>query len=496
MKILFATSEAVPFAKTGGLADVSGALPIHLAKLLQEPCVILPAYRDAFEAGLPIEETGVEFEIEIGSKRVPGKFLKTHLPGGISDDRPVTAYLVDQPLYYNRDGIYGDAGGEYKDNCERFVFFSRAVLEAVRLLNLSPDVIHCNDWTTGLIPALLKIEYASRPGYENIASLLTIHNIAYQGTFWHWDMLLTGLDWKYFNWNQMEFYGQLNLLKTGLVFADAISTVSPTYAEEIQSAPLGCGLEGVLAHRREALFGILNGVDYAEWNPATDKHLPHNYDEQTWESGKAACKRDLQQELGLTVRDDVPLVGFVGRLAEQKGIGLIAEVMEQWLAQNEVQWVILGTGDRDYENLLQRLAERFPGKLATVLKFSNVLAHRIEAAADLFLMPSRYEPCGLTQMYSLKYGTIPLVHRTGGLADTITNCTDETLTAGTANGFSFDEFNAESFGEALRRACVAWDNKPLWRRLVQIGLRQDWSWAASADKYVELYAKTMELQAK
>ena len=486
MKVLIATSESVPFAKTGGLADVCGALPIELARLGHWAGVILPAYRQVRYCGLPMEPMGIEFIVSIGSKTVPGRLLKSHLAGS---DVPV--YLVEQDAYFDRPELYRANGEDYPDNCERFVFFCRAVMEAVRLLDLDLDVIHANDWQTGLIPAYLKIEYHALPRYRRIASLLTIHNIAYQGNFWHWDMLLTGLDWKYFNWHQMEFFGHLNLLKTGMVFADSISTVSPRYAEEIQTPEFGRGLEGVLQHRREVLSGILNGIDVEVWNPATDKHLPAHYSAETVTLGKPSCKAALQRELGLAERPDVPLVGLIGRLEDQKGFDLVAKVIPEWVPSTEVQWAILGKGEPEYHELFSDLARKFPKQVAVRLEFSDPLAHRIEAGVDLFLMPSRYEPCGLNQMYSLRYGTVPVVRQTGGLADTIVDATSDTLAAGTANGFSFREDGPAALSETLRRAVDAFRRPEVWTRLIAIGMRQDWCWARSAEKYDRLYQETV-----
>ncbi len=487
MNILLATSEAVPYAKTGGLADVCGALPIELERLGHQVSLIMPAYRKARYSGVAWEPMDIGFIVPIGSKMVSGRLLRSRMPG--SD---VTVYLVDQDQYFDRDQLYGSGGKDYIDNCERFVFFARAVLEAIRLLDLDVDLLHANDWQTGLVPAYLKLEYARAPRYEHIATLLTIHNMAYQGQFWHWDMLLTGLDWKYFNWREMESHGKLNLLKTGLVYADAINTVSPRYAEEIQSAPFGCGLEGVLQHRHDAMYGILNGIDSDEWDPATDPDLAANYDERTVFEVKPQCKRALQQEVGLPEEPDVPLLGFVGRLAEQKGIDLVAEVAQRWVQSHEVQWVLLGTGEPKYHRLFRALADRFPQKVAARLEFSNPLAHRIEAGADMFLMPSRYEPCGLNQLYSLRYGTVPVVRATGGLADTIQGVTEGAADPGEANGFSFAEYSPLALNETLRRACEAYHNRPFWQKLVATGMRQDWSWARSAAEYVKLYETTLE----
>jgi len=486
VNILLATSEAVPFAKTGGLADVCGALPLALAQLGHQVSVVMPAYRQTRYCGQRIEPMGIDFIVPIGSKMVTGHLLRSTLPGG---DVPV--YLVEQDQYYDRDELYSVDGKDYVDNCERFVFFSRAVLEAVRLLDMQVDVLHVNDWQTGLVPAYLKIEYASVPRYEHIATLLTVHNLSYQGQFWHWDMLLTGLDWKYFNWRQMEFHGNLNLLKTGMVFADAISTVSPRYAQEIQSSPLGCGLEGVLQHRREDLSGILNGIDPNEWDPKNDPHLAVNYDAATVEQGKAACKAALQQELGLPLEPKTPLVGIVGRLIDQKGFDLIAEVMQRWVQSNDAQWAILGSGQAKYHQLLETLAGRFPQRVALRLGFSNPLAHRIEAGADIFLMPSRFEPCGLNQLYSLRYGTLPVVRATGGLADTITGY-DPQSPHPAANGFVFHEYSGMALDECLRQACDAYRREEVWKSLMAVGMAQDWSWQRSAREYVELYRKIMD----
>lgn len=489
MKILFVATEAVPFAKTGGLADVCGALPGELAALGHEVTLIMPAFRQVYRAGRAIEPLGIPLEIPIGAKTVRGELLRGKLDGD------VTVYFVKQDEYYDRDGLYGDSGGDYKDNCERFVFFNRAVMDAIRLVDLQVDVLHAHDWMAALALAYLATEYRAVPGYEQIASLFTIHNLAYQGTFWHWDMLLTGLDWKHFNWKEMEFFGNLNLMKTGLVFADMLSTVSPRYAQEIQSAPLGCGLEGVLQHRRNSLKGIVNGVDYAAWNPETDSHLAARYNAVNFADGKAACKRALQEELGLPVRADVPLLGFIGRLADQKGFDLIENIVGEWVDTTDVQWAFLGTGDAKYHRLIENLVQRHPERLAARLTFSEPLAHRIEAGADMFLMPSRYEPCGLNQLYSLRYGTVPIVRATGGLADTITDVNDDTLADNTATGFSFNDYNPQALSQTLRRAEATFREKPeVWRQIVTTGMKQDWSWGRSARAYVDLYRQALAVR--
>ncbi|MGA2033714.1 MAG: glycogen synthase GlgA [Thermoguttaceae bacterium] len=486
MNILFATSEATPFAKTGGLADVCGALPIELARLGHQAAVILPAYRQVQYCGMPIEPLGIDFIVPIGSKMVAGHLARSYMPGG-----QVPVYLIKQDQYFDRDQLYGADGKDYIDNCERFVFFSRAVLEAIRLLDLHVDVLHANDWQTGLVPAYLKIQYRQVPRYQRIGTLFTIHNMAFQGQFWHWDMLLTGLDWKYFNWHQMEFHGKLNLLKTGMVFADSISTVSPRYAREIQTSPLGCGLEGVLQYRHEVLSGILNGMDAMEWDPATDRHLAAKYGADTVAQGKPLCKAALQREMGLPVEPHIPLLASVGRLTDQKGFDLIGEAIQRWVQTNDAQWVILGTGQPKYHRLFESLAQRFPHRVAVRLEFSNPLAHRIEAGADMFLMPSRFEPSGLNQMYSLKYGTVPVVRATGGLADTITGYGHPSEKSEPANGFTFEEYSPLAFSETLRYACDVYQQPEIWKQLIDTGMRQDWSWATRAKQYLDLYLQTV-----
>jgi starch synthase len=440
---------------------------------------------------MAIEPMGIDFIVPIGSKTMTGHLHRAALP---HSDVPV--YLVRQDQYYDRENLYWDGSKEYVDNCERFVFFSRAVLESIRLLELDIDIIHANDWQTGLVPAYLRIEYQGIPRYSKISCLLTIHNIVYQGQFWHWDMLLTGLDWRYFNWHQMEFFGKLNLLKTGIVFSDSLSTVSPRYAQEIQTPEYGAGLQGVLQYRRDVLTGILNGIDVKVWNPQTDPHLPANYTADTVTDGKPQCKAALQRELGLPELPDVPVMGIIGRLDHQKGLDMVAEVVPDWVAKSDIQWIILGTGDQNLESRFRQLSLDHPSKVSCQLKFSADLAHRIEAGVDMFLMPSRYEPCGLNQMYSLRYGTVPIVRSTGGLADTIVDANEQTLTDGSANGFCFQEDNPRALDEAIRRAYDAFRRPEMWLRLIQTGMGQDWSWKRSAAHYVQLYEQTIKRRAQ
>ncbi|WP_442483989.1 glycogen synthase GlgA [Aeoliella sp. SH292] len=486
MNVLFASAEAVPFAKTGGLGDVCGSLPRELVARGVRTSLVIPAFRQALNCGQPIEPTGIEFEVPIAGQQVHGRILKSVLP-----DSDVPVYLVDQPSYYDRPELYREAGNDYNDNCERFVFFNRAVLEVIDQILPDTQIVHAHDWTAGLVPVYLKTITGHNVAFGDIASLFTIHNLAYQGSFWHWDMELTGLDWKYFNWQQMEFYGKLNFMKSALVFADAVSTVSPTYAKEIQHSEHGCGLEGVLQDRSQDLFGVLNGCDYGEWNPEADAFLPQQFNAENFVAGKAECKRALQQELGLPQKAETPLVVIVGRLADQKGFDLIAPLIPQFASRGAVQFAILGTGEPHYHALLSDLASKYPDQVAVRLEFSNALAHRFEAAGDLFLMPSRYEPCGLNQMYSLRYGTVPIVRATGGLADTITDGTDHALSNGTANGFSFVEYTSDALASTIERALSLYRSPDAWRRLVRTGMNQDWSWRTSAQQYVHVYEETL-----
>ena len=490
MNVAVIASEAVPFAKTGGLADVAGALPPALERQGHRAALFLPCYQRVWKASPPLAATGLTLRVPIGAKVVEGHVYKTTLPG--SD---VAVYLIDQPAYFDRAGLYQVEGTDYPDNAERFIFFERAVLETIRLLDLRFDVLHCNDWQTGLIPVYLRELYQGVPGLAGAATLLTIHNLAYQGAFWHWDMPLTGLDWRLFNWRQLEFHGRINFLKAGLVFADLLSTVSPTYAEEIQGPALGCGLDGLLRDRRGDLSGIVNGIDMSVWNPSVEPMLALRYDAATVTAGKAACKAQLQRRACLPERPDVPLFAQIGRLDPQKGWDLLAEVADD-LLRGDVQMVVLGEGQPRYHELLDRLAAKHVGKLRAFLEFSSPLAHQIEAGADIFLMPSLYEPCGLNQLYSLAHGTVPLVRATGGLADTVVDVAPESLAAGTATGFAFPEPTPRSLQSAIDRALALWPDRDAWGRLVQAGMRSDWSWDRSAAAYCSLYEEAARRAAR
>jgi starch synthase len=489
-KLLLVASEVVGFAKTGGLADVAGALPRALERRGHECAIVVPLYRSTRSGPIAISPTPHSFSVPVGTKTVPGRLWRATLPNS-----NVTVHLIEQPDYFERDdpsagrGLYQFAlpdgqKRDYPDNCARFVFFCRAALEAMALLDYWPDVIHANDWQTGLIPVYLKEESRKTPEHDRIGSLFTIHNIAYQGLFWHWDVPLTGLPWNLFNPRQLEFYGHMNLLKAGMIYSDLLTTVSPTYAREIQTPEYGCGLDGVLRERHDRLVGIVNGVDYGDWSPATDVHIAARYDADSVAEGKALCKAALQRRFNLPVRPRTPLLAMVSRLVEQKGLSLVGAVAPPLLAEAEAQWIVLGDGEPRYHQMLRELQTRFPNQVGLTLGFDDALAHQIEAGADVFVMPSQFEPSGLNQLYSLKYGTVPVVRATGGLADTVTDCTPETMAAGRATGFRFIPYTPSALLNTLRTALEYYRDRPNeWAKLVQTGMRQDWSWDRSAAKY-------------
>ena len=477
MKIAFVASECVPFSKTGGLADVVGALPKVLVARGHEVTVILPRYRQT----------------------PPGPPVLRHvsIPGGdalhfadIQDGRTaegVRYFFVDCPPFFDREGLYQAAGRDYPDNAERFNLFARAALEFLRHTGV-PDLIHCHDWQSALVPTLLKTLYARDPLLGNVPVVFTVHNLGYQGLFPREAVPRLGLPWSVFTIEGLEFFGSVNFLKGGLVFADFVTTVSKKYAEEIQTKEFGHGLDGVIRHRAATVTGILNGVDYAEWSPETDKFLAAHYSAGNLE-GKRACKKDLLEQFHLPAADlKKPLVGVVSRFATQKGFDLIAEVADE-LMENELKIVALGTGEPEFEKLFRRLAQRFPKKFGVRIAYDNALAHKIEGGSDIFLMPSRYEPCGLNQIYSLKYGTVPVVRATGGLDDTIEPFDPRT---GRGTGFKFTEYAGEALLECLEQALHVYERKPAaWRRLMENGMRKDFSWNASAAEYERLYERVV-----
>lgn len=484
MRVAFVTPEVAPFSKTGGLANVSDALPAALAARGLNVTVFSPLYRSAAamlaDMRLPVDEsTGPT--LWIGDERHTVRYCTLQRNG-------CRLVFVADDAFYDRPTLYvGPDGGDYADNVARFAFLSRAVLEYALSRASAPDVFHLNDWQTALVPVYLRTIYR-RPELAAARSVLTVHNLAYQGRFAAPQLYATGLDWAMFHPGALEFYGQLNLLKGGLVFADAITTVSPSYAAEIQQPAFGDGLDGVLRATRDKLTGILNGIDTRRWDPATDALLPARFDAAHL-SGKAICKRALQERMGLPACAEALLLGAISRFAVQKGIPLMVDAMEI-VAALPTQLVVLGSGDGGLEQRVRALAAAHPQQVAVHIGFDDSFAHLIEAGADAFLMPSAYEPCGLNQMYSQRYGTVPIVHATGGLKDTVVDYTPERLAAGTASGFCFDRFDAAHLAEAILRAWRLYTvARRDWRRLQACCMALDRSWAKSARAYADLYTQ-------
>ena len=480
LRILLISPEVEPFAKTGGLADVAGALPKALEGLGHDVRVFMPKYRGVDRHVGPLETLPLRLTIPIADRAVGGVLMKGRM------GQAIPIYFLQHDRYYDRESLYTTPQGDYQDNCERFVFFCRAAVEALRQLDWTPQVIHANDWQAGLVPVYLETLYRDDPKLSRIATLFTIHNLAYQGLFWHYDMAMTGLGWDIFTPAGIEFYGKINFLKGGLVFSDMLTTVSRTYAQEIQTEEFGCGLEGVLQERSADLHGVVNGIDYEIWNPATDAEIAKRYSAEDLE-GKRACKLALQEELELRP-DQVPLVGMVTRLAEQKGLDLVSAALPAMVNEG-LQLAVLGSGEPAIEKALIEAARRYPGRVTVRLGYDAALARRIYAGADGFLMPSRYEPCGLGQLISLRYGTVPIVRRTGGLADTIKEF-DPARRSGT--GFVFDRSTSDDLLGAVRRAVETYRQPSLWRQLVRHGMAEDFSWEASARQYVALYRKAIK----
>ena len=474
LKVLLVSSEVVPFAKTGGLADVAGSLPKALTAMGNDARIVLPRYR-----GIGDVTTIIDFPVQVGDRTetciVRESQIEAKLPEG--GTKPVPVYFIDNYHYFDREGIYC-----HHDEAERFGFFCVAVLEMMKKINFCPDVIHCNDWQSGLIPFLLREKYNNDPFYSKIATVFTIHNLLYQGNFPRACLRFLGVGNEYFNPDILEFFGQVSYMKAGLLYADVVNTVSKRYAEEIQTPEFGHGMEGLLRKRSHDLYGIVNGINYHEFNPKTDPRIFRTYDSGSIQD-KYENKFGLQQEMDLPVRD-VPVIGLVSRLVDQKGLDLIADVFD-WLMQEDLQFVVVGLGDKYYEEMFARMRERYPQKMGLSLSFNGILAQRIYAGADMFLMPSKFEPCGLGQLISLRYGTVPVVRATGGLADTIIDYNRET---GFGNGFSFFSYEPQAMLEAIKRAIELYRHEPeKWRRLVKNAMDQDFSWNRSGAEYIELY---------
>lgn len=493
LNIAMVSSEAVPFAKTGGLADVVGALSIEFAKLGHEVYLIIPRYPFSHLREFASEEYA---RLSVPTPLGPINTVVERVTSPALPDRKVSGSLTVLAIrcdrFFSREGLYGESGQDYPDNLERFSYFSRAVIELLLVLNRrcdwKPAVVHLHDWQAALCAVYLKSVYAASPELVGVRSVLTLHNIGYQGVFPGSEYWKLGLPDALFSMSSLEYYGSINLLKGGIVFADFLTTVSPTYSRDIQSREFGFGLEGVLFERRAFLRGIVNGIDTAVWNPVTDPFLESHYSVSAL-NGKKQCKVNLQREVALDKSDSL-LIGVIARLTAQKGLDLLVEIAPELMA-SDLQLVVLGTGEPSYVDHFRTLSEKYPKRVAFREAFDEALAHRIEAGVDLLVMPSRYEPCGLSQLYSLRYGTVPLVRKTGGLADTVIPYTPRNIKEKRATGFMFTEPTADSLLCAIMLASAIYQKRPVWRTIMKTGMKLDHAWTRSADAYVDLFKKVL-----
>jgi starch synthase len=478
MKNGMLSSEIAPYAKYGGLADVVGTLSVALERQGHELCLVMPAYRSVLQGTFPVEDTITKFSVPVSTRQEEALILRARLGNNVA------VYFVRADRYFDRESLYGTAQGDYSDNAERFVFFSRAALEVLRRRPV--DMVHCHDWQTALGIVFLKTQSDRYPELSAANTVFTIHNLGFHGIFsapeWH----LLDLDRSFFTPQYLEFYGSINFVKGALLFADRITTVSPSYAREIMETEQGFGLEGVLAQRAKDIVGILNGVDYEEWNPETDRWIPKHYSKDTL-TEKRSCKKRLQATLRLPPKPNVPLVGMISRMTAQKGFDLVEKAFDR-LMERQLQLVLLGSGEPRYEDFFTTAAAKFPDKFSARIGFDEPLAHQIEAGADIFLMPSLYEPCGLNQMFSLKYGTIPIVRAVGGLKDTVEDYDRE---KSTGTGFVFRSYDPESLLEAVDRALDLFQDKRAWMALRRRAMSMDFSWDRSARAYGSLYQQLL-----
>jgi starch synthase len=475
MHIMFLSPEIFPFIRVGGLAEVAHDLPLALGARGHRVEIVAPKCKMPAEQEALLEPVDLTLEVPVSWRRHRAEVFKHQL------NPDVTVYFISHEHLFDRDGLYGNSYGDYEDNAERFIFYSRASVELALALGWKLDVIHANDWTTGLVPLYIKSLYADEPALSKVGNLMTVHNLGAQGTFWHYDMPLTGLGWEYFTPQGMEFYGKINFLKAGLIFADVISTVSQTYAKEILDQEQGCGLEGVLGDRKDRLQAVINGLDYKTWNPEIDTKIAANFSSNKL-APKKECREALRKIMGLAKQSKRPLAAVVGRLLDRKGLDLLAPAMEHILDMG-LDVIVMGHGEDHYHVLLESLARKRPGQFAVQIGYKGDLAHQLMAGADMLLMPSRYEPCGLHQMQALRYGTVPVVRATGGLEDTVVDHD----TAGPGTGFKFREFSQDAMIGALSRALEAYAQPDVWQEIMQRGMSQDFSWDSAVPKYEEIY---------
>jgi len=482
-EIVFIASEMVPYCKTGGLADVIGALPQELSKQKANVTVFIPYYRHVMEWA---EKNGVEPEICVDELKffLPG-YTQSACAREIKHESGMRVIFIDYPSAYDRDELYTEGGSDYDDNLTRYAVFAKAALETCKTLKIQPDIVHAHDWQAAMAMVYLKSHYEHDSFFENTKAVLTIHNLGYQGRFPGNKYQGLDLPWDYFSLDGLEYFGQVNVLKGGIIYSDAVTTVSPTYSKEIQTKEFGAGLDEVLTVRSEKITGILNGVDYSQWDPSADKLIPAKFTPDNLK-GKWKCREELRSEVGLPDGKG-PLIGMISRLAEQKGFELLINAMKK-IVKLDCQLVVLGTGDPHYHNELEKAAKKFPKNVAVKLAFSNELAHKIEAGSDIFLMPSRYEPCGLNQLYSLRYGTVPVVSSTGGLKDTVVNVSPAKLKKGQATGFVMQSFSANSLFNTVKKAATLFRDDPkAWQSLMIAGMNKDFSWPSQAKEYMKLY---------
>lgn len=469
MKIALCSSEIFPFAKTGGLGDVCGSLPLALEREGMEVVLFMPGYRCIGQSGVTIEQlNGQVSRARIGSN--------------------IRVYFVDHDVYYDRAGLYGDQSGDYPDNLQRFSYFCRNALTIMQDIDFQPDIIHCHDWQTALIPVYLNQNFGAQSFFEKAKTILTIHNLAFQGLFPKGQFADLGLTESLWSEDGFEYYNQINLLKAGILFSDQVMTVSARYAKEIQTAEFGCGLENVLARHEKPLIGILNGLDTEIWNPMTDPNIAQTFDKKNIKQAKSSNKRQLQNELSLKVSDEKPLFGYVGRLSHQKGVEMLTSTLESMVKQ-ECQCVILGVGDQHYEESFHRLADQYAESVAVCTQFNEPLGHRIYAGSDFFLMPSLFEPCGLSQMISLRYAALPIVFKTGGLVDTVKPCT---VFHRNGNGFMFTHYTQEHFLKQIKLALHVFSQKNRLNQMRTAAYESDFSWEQSSKAYVDVYQRMFE----
>lgn len=482
LRVIYVSAEISPFAKSGELADVASSLPKYLSSLGMDISIFIPKYRNPEIESLPKERVMGELMVPVGEEKVKACVYKGEL--GRHD-----IYFIDNPKYFWRDHIYGTGKGEYLDNDERFIFFNRAVLEFLLKAKMHVDIIHCNSWPTALIPVFLRTHYSQKSQFKKVATVFTLHNIAYQGEFPPETLALTGLNWNYFNPKQLSFNGKFNFLKAGVIFSDVLNTVSSAYKREVQTEKRGFGLQEILKNRRDVFFSIRNGLDYEMWNPETDPYIVANYSPSNLKP-KKKCKLDLAKEFGLSLSAKTPLMGIVSYLSSQKGFDILLEVVDELMEMN-VGLVVLGKGDERYESQFLKIQKKYPRKIAVKFDTNLALSHKVVAGADIFLIPSLYEPCGLNQLRSFRYGTVPVVRATGGLGETVKPFSPKTLKG---NGFVFKEYSSRALLKTVKKALNCYKEPDLWQKIMEAGLCENFSWESAARKYARLYKNALEIK--